>query len=959
MRILLILLLCGNLFPLWSQSPNLGLPTIRNFLKETYAGGTQNWDFAQDERGRIYVANNEGLLVFDGVNWQTYPLPNQTIVRSVAILPDGRILVGGQNELGYFGGDDLGQLQYHSLVEQLPDSLQNFADVWDIELLGGQAYLRTSHLLLAFEGNTLQVLAHAPDINYLYLGIIGEEIYLQTEVQGLCQWHAGRLIPLLSGPAWSERLVIALLPWEGGQMLLATLRDGLWLLHQGEARRWAISHDSLLKTWRVHDACLITGQRVALGTSMGGLLIIDTAGTVIQHLNQPQGLQDNNVLTLFTDHSQNLWLGLNYGVDFLEFNSPLTRIYPDADLRGTAYTACFFQDHLYLGTSNGLYQVPWQAYYDPTLGSPWLLVPGTQGQVWNLSVIDGQLLMGHHEGAFVVEGQTARHVPGTSGIWNFISLPSHPGQVIAGSYQGLVHLANESQGLTLVGSIPGLEESSRFLVAGGPGTIWVSHPYRGIFRVVLDQALSRGQVTRFGQAQGLPSDNYNHVFALNGEVVFTGEKGIFTTSPGQDQMLPYEDFQSVFQPDQRIIRLQEDDRGNVWYATEEEVGVLWIDDKGLRKDIKRQPIPPLAGRLVGGFELIYPMDAEHVFFGLEKGFIRYTPQAAAQPTQPWQVVVSQVMATGPSAQVLFGGHSTRPKVWSFPNQQNALRITCGATRYVEPDGIQFRYRLRGLDRDWGAWTDLPVKEYTNLANGDYHFEVQSRDGMGSLSKVAGFDFTIQPAWYQSSTAMIAYAMVGLAFLLSLVLVPRRQFEKEKAELQQVHHIQQAASREQIALTKAQVEALEREKLEADNRHKSQELATATMHLVQKNEVIAHVRTELEGLITRHRDHPSSKDIQSMVRMLGHDQQFDQDWEQFAAHFDQVHAGFLRRLSECYGQLTPKDQRLCAYLRMNLSTKEIAPLMNISVRGVEISRYRLRKKLDLDRDINLNEFMMNF
>ena len=86
---------------------------------------------------------------------------------------------------------------------------------------------------------------------------------------------------------------------------------------------------------------------------------------------------------------------------------------------------------------------------------------------------------------------------------------------------------------------------------------------------------------------------------------------------------------------------------------------------------------------------------------------------------------------------------------------------------------------------------------------------------------------------------------------------------------------------------------------------------------------------------------------------------DSDWEQFEAHFDQVHENFLRNLRNAYPNLTPKDQKLCAYLRMNLTTKEIAPLMNISVRGVEISRYRLRKKLELETDTNLVDFIMKF
>ena len=88
-----------------------------------------------------------------------------------------------------------------------------------------------------------------------------------------------------------------------------------------------------------------------------------------------------------------------------------------------------------------------------------------------------------------------------------------------------------------------------------------------------------------------------------------------------------------------------------------------------------------------------------------------------------------------------------------------------------------------------------------------------------------------------------------------------------------------------------------------------------------------------------------------------DERLDADWEQFARHFDQVHSHFLKKVRQHYPQLTVKDHRLCAYLRMNLSSKEMASLMNISVRSVEVARYRLRKKLALESEVNLVEFML--
>ncbi|MEO6131638.1 MAG: hypothetical protein ABIQ02_07305, partial [Saprospiraceae bacterium] len=105
------------------------------------------------------------------------------------------------------------------------------------------------------------------------------------------------------------------------------------------------------------------------------------------------------------------------------------------------------------------------------------------------------------------------------------------------------------------------------------------------------------------------------------------------------------------------------------------------------------------------------------------------------------------------------------------------------------------------------------------------------------------------------------------------------------------------------------------------------------------------------------DHSVKKDVQQLLNMVSFDVKLDEDWEHFAYHFDQVHVDFLKHLRESFPQLSTSDLKLCAYLRMNLSTKEIAPLLNISVRGVEGSRYRLRKKIGLSNDANLTEFIL--
>ena len=110
----------------------IGLPEINNFQKIQYKAGLQNWDVRQDQRGVMYIANNEGMLSYDGSSWTLHPFPNKTIARSLEIVSEDTIYVGGQGELGLFSSERLGTLIYTSLLGQSRINARFVGDVWEL-----------------------------------------------------------------------------------------------------------------------------------------------------------------------------------------------------------------------------------------------------------------------------------------------------------------------------------------------------------------------------------------------------------------------------------------------------------------------------------------------------------------------------------------------------------------------------------------------------------------------------------------------------------------------------------------------------------------------------------------------------------------------------------------------------------------------------------------------------------
>ena len=160
-----------------SQSINIGTPPLRNFSKKEYHAGTQNWQIAQDERGLVYVANNQGLLEFDGTQWRVYPLGNGTNVRSVELAEDGKIYVGGQGEIGYFEGNEKGVLTFHSLNGYLPEGKRKFEDVWEIVLDNGAVYFMSWQMVMKWADGEMTV--PLADEGYLFFDKIGDRYFVQ------------------------------------------------------------------------------------------------------------------------------------------------------------------------------------------------------------------------------------------------------------------------------------------------------------------------------------------------------------------------------------------------------------------------------------------------------------------------------------------------------------------------------------------------------------------------------------------------------------------------------------------------------------------------------------------------------------------------------------------------------------------------------------------------------------
>ncbi len=954
--------------PVVAQFVSIGSPSVTNFSRIDYQAGTQNWFINQGKDGLLYFANNKGLLEFDGTNWQTFQLPNRTIVRSFYFAEDGKLYIGGQDELGYLKPNREGKKDYTSLTPLIPETLESFEDIWKIFSLEEEIFFCSEKAILKLKDEKMEVLN--PPTRFENFFQLKNAIYLQDKEKGLFKLENHQLVPINRGDTFARQRIIALLPFKDEKSLIITAANGLFLMDANSIQPWQTTSSDFLVNYQPYCAIQLSDGRYAIGTSQNGLLIINQDGNPITHLNQSNGLQNNTILSIFQDTQQNLCLGLDNGIDYVEINSPFSIIRSEEGVEGTGYASIVNDDKLYLATNQGVYYADWNEENSPIEFKKFQLVEGTIGQVWNINKLGNSIIIGQHKGASYLDKTKANPFSTIQGAWKFMPLNLHPGYVIEGTYAGLVLYKNESDipndysKLKFIRKLEGFNESARIMEQDEDGNIWVSHAHKGLFKIKLTNDLAAIEnITFYNSKHGLPTDLFINVTKIKNELLFTTPSGIYKYEKDSDQFFQYEQFNEIFGVTPFVHRLMEDETGNIWFSADENFGVLQVEEKGVFNNLKLIYFNQIQEALVDGFEHVYAYDENNVFIGSEKGFIHYNPSLNKNTTFPSDILIRKVTSITEKDSIVFlgnTGNNLSDSVRIFHNKMNDFRFDYSVPYYEKINYIRYRFLLEGFEDSWSEWTSKTEKEYTNLNAGDYRFKVQARNAYGEESALAIFSFTVLPPWYLTIYAKLSYVLLGIISLMGLVRFVRKKEQKKRMELEleQTKELEQkeAEYKKEVEKSESEIIQLRNQKLQDDINHKNSQLASATMHLVQKGEILLKIKSDLNNLL----DNASSenkKKIQQISRAIEADIRLDNNWEQFELYFDQVHENFFKRLRREFPDLTPKDQKLCAYLRMNLTTKEIAPLLNISVRGVEISRYRLRKKLNLESDTNLVGFIM--
>lgn len=909
------------------------LPPISNFSQPIYNAGIQNWGITQNSNQFMYFANNEGLLEYNGAKWILYPTPNETIMRSV-YYHDEKIYSGAYMDFGYWAKNNLGWLEYTSLSNALNVKLLEDEQFWGIISYEHWILFQSLQRIIIVDTKTNETIIIDPQKPISKIFKTKSGIYFHS-TDGILEIENGKTKPFITDDLFKKDKVIQIIE-ENDRFIIVTQNQGLFEYKNKNLSRFSEENNALITSGTVYSALSLYNGDIALGTISNGIIILQKNGKLLYHITQKEGIGNNTILSLYQDKNQNLWLGLDNGIDCINLNSSIKSYSNKSGVLGTVYAAITFKDKLYIGTNQGLFTKPLGSRED------FKIVKGTKGQVWSLFEYDSTLFCGHDSGTFIIKDNESNLISDKGGTWKFEALND---EIFQGTYFGLSVLKKKNNQWNFDRSIENFNYSSRFFEFISPKEILVSHEYVGLYRLLLDEKLNAVEKI-FSLDFPTKSKNASLV-TFNNEIYYASQEGVFVFDRKNKGFIKNEFLSQIFENNEYITGKMVVDKSNqLWLFTKHYLH--YHAASKLSSELKRISIP-ISSALTNsmpGYENLYQLGEKEYLIGTTNGYYILNNSPIEKKTN--KVFINQITRIKNNDLEL---PTAFDQSGVFSHNENKFSISFSSPEFDSYLRTEYQYILEGYHSNWSKWNSNAEVTFENLNPGKYTFKVRSRISNIVSENIASFTFEIKKPWYAGTLAIIAYIILFIVFALYVNKLynnyHNKKHQKIIAENNLLLELKELENQKEIM-------KIRNEQLSQDVQKKDRELAVSTMNLIKKDELLKIIKEDLK----KSSDDTPSKKIKSVITNINKEVTDENTWNAFKDAFDKADNDFIKKMKEKHPTLTPNDLRLCAYLRLNLSSKEIAPLLNISVRSIEIKRYRLRKKMDLSHEQGLVEYILS-
>lgn len=764
------------------------------------------------------MANNNGVVVFDGASWEVLPTPKPA--RSVAIDALNRIYVGCVGDLGWIVLKDDNRLHYESLLDRLPKESRDFKEVTKVyaDTLGAYYVTERSILYVSARGGDWREVRLPSGLNGTAKA--GKKLFVCTLKHGLLELENGNTRNLDKSEEFSGKNLLSAFDKGNGETVFNFADESMFVYKSsGFAKLNAVAVTAFGKTYQTVEAIGLKEGGWLQGTMKGGVAIVSANETIRNLLNKKSGLPDDNIYSVFQDRSGSLWIAHNKGLSLYRPSAPV-RIYgKEQGLSGEIKDIRLHKGILYVATIQGVY-----AKNDKSF----IPIPGIENECWQLDVVADKLVVATNDGLYELTATKARRVLAETYCVSVVGAAAGKAGWLA-SDAGVTPITVKGNSFSIGTPLNIPTQNFTILRKAQNGELLILTPDKGMFLYA-----GQGQdVQSLNTLSGLPAGPMDALGFDNG-VLASSNKSLFVGSSLGEKVAKVES--KIFDGTLDYALLA-NDAGTAVVGHGSQVALVAIKGKGIDAAL------PSWANLAQRKSSVAYLSGKTLYLGVRDQLYHITDLEQLQPMDE-QVIIRNVRKANNDSVLVSGRqpnglagfkYETPAKKTTLSRVDNSITIEYALPDFVQSSANSYRYRLVGLDSTWSSWTTKTTVSYSSLPPGDFVFEVQGRNALLQAAVPASLQFTVERPVWLAPWAYAVYVLLALGFMYMGARMYSRRIELRAANLEAIVNERTREVNKQKEQIEAQVKELNQ---------KNQTLDEAFKELNDKNVTLDKAYNEL-------------------------------------------------------------------------------------------------------------------
>ncbi|MBK7669005.1 MAG: SpoIIE family protein phosphatase [Sphingobacteriaceae bacterium] len=776
-KIMFSLLLLSSLFGL-SQKGNY---FIHNYLPAQYNASDQNRCILQDIYGRVFVANNDGLLINNGAEWDKIQLP--FICLSLGKDENDEIFVAGDGDFGKLVIAKNGSFKFKSLKNVLPKENQSdLGKFWTIINLKKHIYFCSNQTILDYDYKTIKTILPGEEGFHTFFKVDNHFI-LREKGKGLKILSYNNEFMFLKGGeqfADNNNPVRGIIKGDSCHFIITphsvyAFNFNKTLPELSTIKKIETPINNWLNEKTVYCTSNIGENNFAFGSVKGGVLITDKNFNVVKHINSNTDLQDDGVNYIYNDNQGHIWLALAKGISLIEFNSPITKFTKSDGIIGTTEACTFYNGISYLATDKGILKYNSSASkFEPT---------NITEASWCLAQANGKLLAGTKSGLYFLEKNEFNLLyEAPSAVHYIFTHPKQNNLIYIGTETGYSKGILNGDKLEIKKEIE-MVADIRTIAMSENGTVYFGTLLTGIFAET-DTAKPLLQLT---EKDGLPGMEECYLFNHKGAVLIATDNGVYSITGNDNHLKVSADIRFNNLNNNYIISRAITIGEDIWLTAKlkkdpRATEMLWcLENKNGKFEIKNTQL----SRIKESDTKSFCFTESLVYIGTNNGLYCYD-LGLKTPRFGLNTFINTFSVGSDSSQLFFNIHprSVLSEI-KLNYHNNSIEIRLGASDYLDKSELLFAYYLKGRDTSYSSYSSNKIIRFDHLYEGDYVFYVKSKNILGIEGQEIKITFSILPPWYRTIWAYCIYVFLILVLVYFIIKLNSKRLIEQNLRLEKI------------------------------------------------------------------------------------------------------------------------------------------------------------------------------